>query len=380
MPFVLVLAADHEARDVLQEHERDAALRAQLDEVRALLRRLREQDAVVGDDPDRIAVQMREARDERCAIARLELVERGRVDDPRDDLAHVVRLARVARDHAVELFRVVERRPGGRTSRPTDFTPLRLATTLPRDVQRVRVVLREMVGDARDARVHVAAAQLLGGHFFAGGRLHQRRAAQEDRALVLDDDRLVRHRGHVRAAGRARAHHHRDLRDGLGGHRRLVVEDAAEMVAVGKHVVLGGQERAAGIHEVNARQPVLQRDFLRAQVLLHRHRIVGAALHRRVVGDDHAFAAGHPADARDDACGGNVAAVHAVRGQRRQLEDRRAGIDQRVDPVARQQLAAGEVLLPRLVAAAARDLRGLLAQVGHERTHRVRVGAEIIRA
>jgi hypothetical protein len=34
--FVLVLAADHEAGDVLQEHQRDLALAAQLDEVRAL--------------------------------------------------------------------------------------------------------------------------------------------------------------------------------------------------------------------------------------------------------------------------------------------------------------------------------------------------------
>ena len=48
---VLVFPADHEAGDVLQEEQRDAALVAQLDEVRALERRLAEQDAVVGDDP-----------------------------------------------------------------------------------------------------------------------------------------------------------------------------------------------------------------------------------------------------------------------------------------------------------------------------------------
>src|SRR5690606_17837451 len=44
---VLVLLADHEAGDVLQEHQRDVALVAQLNEVRALERRFREQDAVV---------------------------------------------------------------------------------------------------------------------------------------------------------------------------------------------------------------------------------------------------------------------------------------------------------------------------------------------
>ena len=54
----LVVAADHEAGDVLQEQQRDAALVAQLDEVRALERRLAEQHAVVGEDADRVPVQM----------------------------------------------------------------------------------------------------------------------------------------------------------------------------------------------------------------------------------------------------------------------------------------------------------------------------------
>ena len=70
-------------------------------------------------------------------------------------------------------------------------------------------------------------------------------------------------------------------------HRRLVVEDAAEVLAVGEHVVLQRQERAAGVDEVDARQPVVQRDLLRAQVLLDRHRVVRAALDGGVVGDDH---------------------------------------------------------------------------------------------
>ena len=50
MPSASYSLADHEAGDVLQEHERIARAGAQLDEVRALLRALREQDAVVGDD------------------------------------------------------------------------------------------------------------------------------------------------------------------------------------------------------------------------------------------------------------------------------------------------------------------------------------------
>ena len=61
----LVVAADHEAGDVLQEQQRDPAAVAQLDEVRALQRRLAEQDPVVGEDPDRVAVEVREAAHER---------------------------------------------------------------------------------------------------------------------------------------------------------------------------------------------------------------------------------------------------------------------------------------------------------------------------
>ena len=49
-----------------------------------------------------------------------------------------------------------------------------------------------------------------------------------------------------------------------------------------------------------------------------------------------------------------AAVVHAVGGERRQLEEGRAGIEQRVDALARQQLAAREVLLPRFLGAAAR--------------------------
>jgi hypothetical protein len=55
--------------------------------------------------PTGIAPDMREAADERRAVERLELVELAAVDDARDDLAHVVGLARVGGHDAVELLR-----------------------------------------------------------------------------------------------------------------------------------------------------------------------------------------------------------------------------------------------------------------------------------
>ena len=66
------------------------ALAAQLDEVRALERALGEEDAVVGQDADRVAPDAREAADQRRAVERLELVEAAAVHQPRDDLADVV--------------------------------------------------------------------------------------------------------------------------------------------------------------------------------------------------------------------------------------------------------------------------------------------------
>ena len=272
----------------------------------------REQDAVVGDDADRHAVQAREAGDQRRPVARLELVEARAVDDARDHLAHVVRLPRVLRDDAVDLLRVVERLLARLVRHRLGLAAIEAGDDAARDRQRMAIVVGEVVGDAREARVHVAAAELLGADDLADRRLHQRRPAEEDRALVLDDDRLVAHRRHVGAARRARAHDDGDLGDPLRAHVGLVEEDPAEVLAIGEDLVLARQERAAGVDEVEARQAVLQRDLLRAQVLLHRHRVVGAALHRRVVGDDHAFLAVDAADAGDHSGGGRLAVVHAA--------------------------------------------------------------------
>ncbi len=211
-----------------------------------------------------------------------------------------------------------------------------------------------MVGDAGVPRVDVGAAELLGRHVLAGRRLHERRAADEDRPRAAHDHGLVRHRRHVGAAGGARAHHDGDLRDALRRHLRLVEEDPAEVLAVGEDLGLQRQERAARVDEVDARQPVLLGHLLRAQVLLHREREVRAALDGRVVRDDHALAALDDADPGHDPGARRVAVVHLPGGERVQLEEGGAGVDEPVDPLAGGQLAARAVPLRRLLAAAAR--------------------------
>ena len=304
-----------------------------------------------------------EAGDQRRTVARLELVEARAVDDAGDDLAHVVGLPRVLGDDAIDLARVEERILARLVRHRHRLRAVEAGDDAPCDRERVAIVVGQVIGNAREPRVDVAAAELLGRDDLADRGLHERRAAEEDGALVLDDHGLVAHRRHVGAARGARAHHDRDLGDALRAHVGLVEEDPAEVLAVGEDVVLPRQEGAARVDEVDARQPVLQRDLLRPQMLLDRHRVVGAALHRRVVGDDHAFLAVDTADAGDHSRGRSFAVVHAPGRELADLEERRAGVEQAVDALARQQLAARGVALARLRVAAEGNLRRLHAQV-----------------
>ena len=241
---------------------------------------------------------------------------------------------------------------------------VQVANDFAHDRERVLIVVRKVVGDAGDARVHVGAAEFFGGHFLAGRRFDQRRSAEKDRAVAFDDDRFVAHRRNVRAAGRARSHHRGDLRNALARHARLIVEDAPEVFAVGKHLGLQRQERAARVDQVDARQMVLLGDLLRAQMLLDRHRIVRAALDGRVVGDDRAELAFDDADAGDDAGAGRIVAVHAVGRERREFEKIGTRIDQPLDPLARGELVALAMFGGRLGSAAGVRGRETLAQSG----------------
>ena len=149
-------------------------------------------------------------------------------------------------------------------------------------------------------------------------------------------------------------------------HLRLVEEDAAEMVAVGEHLGLVRQVGAAAVDQIDARQAVRLGDLLRAQMLLDRQRIISAALHRRVVADDHHLPAGHAADAGDHARARHFAVVHVAGRELADLEERRAGIEQPLDAVAGQQLAARDVALavffgPALAPPAATSARNFSA-------------------
>src|SRR5207247_231137 len=83
--------------------------------------------------------------------------------------------------------------------------------------------------------------------------------AEEDGAPALDDHRLVAHGRDVGAPRGAGAEHDADLGDPGRAQASLVVEDAAEVLPVGKDLGLEGQEGPPGVHQVHAGQAVLAR-------------------------------------------------------------------------------------------------------------------------
>jgi hypothetical protein len=174
------MCRDVRTGDVDEEEQRHAALDAELDEVRGLERARGEEDAVVGDDADLVAVDVREAGDERGAVLLLELAELAPVDEPRDHLARGDLLAHVRADEPVQLRGVVERRARGLVglcsrgplacARAAERQAYRanggaggaeVGDDAARDVDRVRVVEREVVRDAALRAMHAAAAERL---------------------------------------------------------------------------------------------------------------------------------------------------------------------------------------------------------------------------
>ncbi|GBF25296.1 hypothetical protein MnTg02_00326 [bacterium MnTg02] len=202
------------------------------------------------------------------------------------------------------------------------------------------VVSGQVIRDTGEPRVHITATKLLGGNFLARRRLHQRRTGEKNRSLVLDDNRFIGHGRHVSAACRARAHHHGDLRNAFRRHVGLIVKDASEMVAVGKHFVLVGQICAAGIHQINARKFILFGNLLGAQMLFDRDRIIGAAFDRGIIADDHHLLAGDPPDPGNHARRWRRAIIHVMSREHPDLKEGRARVQQLADPFAGQDFSA----------------------------------------
>ncbi len=134
------------------------------------------------------------------------------------------------------------------------------------------------------------------------------------------------------------------------------------MIAVGEDIGLKRQIRAAAIDQIDARQVIGLGNFLRAQVLFDRCRIVGTALHSRIIAGDHHLTARDAANTRNHARAAYVAAIHAVCSKLADLQKRRSRIQQPLHPLTRQKLTAGHMAFAVLFGAAKRGLGDMFAQ------------------
>ena len=80
---------------------------------------------------------------------------------------------------------------------------------------------------------------------------------------------------------------------------------------------------------------ILLRDFLCTQMLLDRHRVIRAALHRGVITDNHAFLAFDAADAGDHTSCRCGVVIHLEGCELREFEKGGAGIQQLIYPLTR---------------------------------------------
>src|SRR5688572_24915470 len=99
---------------------------------------------------------MCEAAYQRTSEQRLELVELGPVDDPRNDLMHVIGRAHILGNDRVKLFGVIKRRTRlAQVDLGAGFGP-KMRDNIADDGQRMFVTLGEMVDHTALARMKVA--------------------------------------------------------------------------------------------------------------------------------------------------------------------------------------------------------------------------------
>ena len=189
--------------------------------------------------------------------------------------------------------------------------------------------------------MHITAAQVFCTDHLTGCRFDQRRATEENRTLIFNDNRFIAHRRHICPAGGTGTHNDCDLRYAFGRHICLIVKNPSEVIAIRKYFILIRQIGTTGIHQINTRQVVLLSNFLRAQMLFNRHRIIRTAFDRRIITDDHTFLPGDTTNTGNHACRWCCILpvfflIHAVSSQLRKFQKRRSRIEQHLNTVARQ--------------------------------------------
>ena len=177
---------------------------------------------------------------ERRAVLLLVLVEARAIHDPRQHLAHVERNLEVVGDDPEQVVCRMQRWVGLPHRAVAEFRPFEVGHDHAADPQAVVFVLRQVVGKAGHLRMHLCAAEFFVCRHLAGGHLDQRWPSEEHLGPLLDHDRVVRHTGHISAAGRRATEDEGDVGDAESGELGLVAEPLA---AGDEHVCLGSGDR-----------------------------------------------------------------------------------------------------------------------------------------
>ena len=109
------------------------------------------------------------------------------------------------------------------------------------------------------------------------------------------------------------------------------------MLPIRKNLILARQMSAARIDQVNAGQVIFGCDGLRAQMFLHRYRVISATFDSRIISNNHALNPIHAADSSNQPRGCNiVVTVHAIGGKLANFEEGRILVDQGLDTISYQ--------------------------------------------
>ena len=325
---------DHVAGGVLQEDQGRAALVAQLDELASFGGARRLDRSVVAQDADQMPLQPGVTAHHVGCVLGLELQKIGPVHETGNDFPHVVGFALVGW-YQTQQFLLVEQ-GFGKFLRCLQRVPLQLVEHFTCHADRVRVVLAQVLAQARNSRMGLGTANFVLGAILTDGGFDQRRSGQKNVGASAHQNHVVRQAWQVSTTGSGGAMHDGNLRQTGSRHARLVRKAAP---AFDKDLALVHQIGASAFHQVNHRQLVLLRDFLRAQGFAQTHGRHCAALDGAVTGRNQAALAGHHANTNDGAAAQHgllaVVVVHIEPGQTAEFQKGRTAIKQTRHPLTR---------------------------------------------
>ena len=372
-----LLGAGQEAGNVDEHDDRDVEAVAGPNESGGLLRGVDVQAAgelggLVGDNADRPTIDAAESDDDVLRVTGLHLEEFVIVEDPGDDLVHVIRLVRRVRDQGVEFEVLLGEVVLDRTRMRRRGMAWRLGVVVGRQVaeqfahiiEGVLLAGGDVVRGTGLGHVCLCAAEFFHGDVLTGDGLDDVGSGDEHLAGLVDHDDEVGQGGGVDVTAGRRAHDQRDLWDHAGG-QDVVAEDLA-VEPEGDDALLDAG--AGAVVDADERAPGLDGQFLDLDDLLAVNLTEAAAEHHGVLAEDADVAAVDGAVAGDDSVADGPVVLQAeVRGAvaRQTVEfDEGILIEQGQDALAGGQLALGVGFLDRGLADRMQRLFGALTQIG----------------